>query len=419
MAQPRKVKPRDRLKADDWNALVDAVTNRLMGLGGLLGGQMGVLGTPQAIPRAQIALVEAYERAEKSNDNEEDEFGNGGQVWSMLCRFVAITSGQTGYHADEDDDLIRVYFPTQYRKTEGAGEQGTVDYPPVWHQTSDNVVLAGGRFWAIVNPASGRWEYLGPPNQIVRFKLTEALTAGGSALATVMWSQAGTDAPSAGAVIRVYDWQGGASASATDLGYAIWFPDLGRWETVFIQASTLQLRPIELVKTSDQTVTVDTKTYLKFQNLKNLNTDWYDAGDEDGGSPLEATNITLKLQGWYELGYSVQWDGPITSGGGTGTSMSFGTCYLEIDDPAGAGKTLLTGSGQQHAVLHDDEDGASLGGNMARQILYRNDTTRAVFVRLATENGSATHNRTFGASVMWAQYLGHDLDPDTTIDDLS
>lgn len=182
---------------------------------------------------------------------------------------------------------------------------------------------------------------------------------------------------------------------------------------------TLQIRPIELVKTSDQTVTVDTKTYFKFQNLKNLNTDWYDAGDEDGGSPLEATNITLKLQGWYELGYSVQWAGPITSAGGTGIVMSYGTVYLEIDDPAGAGKTLLTGSGQQHAVLHDNATGASLGGNMARQILYRNDTTRAVFVRLATENGSATHARTFGASVMWAQYLGHDLDPDTTIDDLS
>lgn len=167
--------------------------------------------------------------------------------------------------------------------------------------------------------------------------------------------------------------------------------------------------PCELCMSTPHTVTTDALQTLKFTSAKNLNTDYYTVLDS-GGAPLtEPDTIVLLKQGWYELGYSIEWKGPITSPGGSGITSSYGTVALY------ANATPIPCTGVEHAVWHDEATGASKGGETARQILYRRGAT-SVDVRLYTQNGSASHNREF-SGVMWANYLGHDKEPVTTVGD--
>lgn len=168
-------------------------------------------------------------------------------------------------------------------------------------------------------------------------------------------------------------------------------------------------KPCELCMATPQTVTTDAWTRLRFDGVKNLNTAWYSPADSTGVPLDDADEIQLLQQGWYELGYSIAWDGPITSAGGTGIAISHGTLALFDNDDQ------LQCTGGPHDVLHDNASGASLGGSLTRQILFRRGgTSRSISLR--TQNGSATHNRTF-SGVFWANYLGHDFDLSNTIGD--
>ena len=63
MRKPQRIKKGEVITADFLNSLVDEAVKRRMNNGGLLGGLMGVLGTPQAIPPPQIRVVGAIARA--------------------------------------------------------------------------------------------------------------------------------------------------------------------------------------------------------------------------------------------------------------------------------------------------------------------------------------------------------------------
>lgn len=168
-------------------------------------------------------------------------------------------------------------------------------------------------------------------------------------------------------------------------------------------------KPCELCMATPQTVTTDALTRLRFDGVKNLNTAWYNPADTTGVPLDDANEIQLLQQGWYELGYSIAWEGPITSPGGSGIAISHGT--LALYDNSGP----IPCTGGPHSVLHDNVSGASLGESLTRQVLYRRGGT-SQSISLRTQNGSATHNRTF-SGLFWANYLGHDVDPSDSIGD--
>ena len=175
-----------------------------------------------------------------------------------------------------------------------------------------------------------------------------------------------------------------------------------------------EIKPCELCMSTPHTVTTAAKTRLQFTTAKNLNTEHYAVYDL-GGAPLtEPDSITLLTQGWYEIGYSIDWEGPITTAGNGDTTsadieFSFGDLVLEMN-AVGVPCTTVA-----HGIVHHQDTGESLGGSATRQVLYRRGVSNED-LRAYTTNGSATHNRTF-SGVMWALYLGHDDDPTTTIND--
>lgn len=420
MVQPRKVKRGDAIRADEWNALVDAVARKLSGnFGGPLGGLGGALGVPQTPSPFPIRLVQAIERAEKSNDNPEDEFGNGGQVWSQECFFVNIRSGNTGYFSDADDGTVRVYFPTHYRKLEGGGEQGTLDHPPTWHQTSDVNVQAGARFWAIFNVGSGRWEYLGPPNQIIRFKLLEDLTAGGNALARCMWSQVGTDAPSVGEQIRVYDWLSTSTAQQDDLGYAVWFPDLGRWEAILSpgDSSGWLEKPIEYYDVNQTAIATDAATTLLWDFVVNYDPTAYTAGTGQAGNPPPGEYISLLKTGLYRIGATLQFTTAGTSAdndGWSGNDLQFilGRAYMTYDD--GGGEVEIINTSTYLSLTYNKETATFNAGNASIYTWWQ--TTGPQHLRLKVENAShaTAHPFSIGGN-FWAVWLNHNVTPSTEI----
>lgn len=407
MRKPQRIKKGEVITADFLNSLVDEAVKRRMNNGGLLGGLMGVLGTPQAIPPPQIRLVEAIARAEKYADSD-DEFGNGTQVWSQECRFVAIRTGATGYYKDTDDgDSFRVYFPTHYRRV--SGNQNTVDHPPTWHQTSHSSVQAGARFWAIYSASSGRWEYLGPPQQIVRFKLTADLTAGGSAAATVMWSQAGTDAPSAGETIQVYEWRNVSSMSTNDLGYATWCADLGRWEVLMADGSVSSVPSINVGMNStaaaeNSFATASTTYEIKWSDDETVNTDTavFDQVDSD---PVNIyTGIRCKVAGTYRVWHHCQFEATTTH---TASQIQRARTYL-TKLPAGGGSSEIPRSSCTCDMISIDADDMDVGiGSMrvhsSADVLVEmavNDKLRVYFEYQSGDRGYDCVGESFGAQLV-------------------
>jgi hypothetical protein len=66
--------------------------------------------------------------------------------------------------------------------------------------------------------------------QIVRFKLTEALTAGGSAKAVFKFFRPGGSSYYSTKEEYVYDETGGRDGAIDDTGVAVWMPDANRYE---------------------------------------------------------------------------------------------------------------------------------------------------------------------------------------------
>lgn len=399
------------LTANEWNSLVEATQGRDPS-GGSGGAIRSVAGNANVTLGVQIRLVESIARAEKTS-REDDDFSNGQQVWSQECRWVTIEENTDGYKQDTEDETIFVYFPTHYRRLNG-GVQTTVDHPFAWHQESDAAVEKGCRFWAIYNTESARWEALCQPNQFVRFSLTASLAAGGSAAATVMWSQAGTDAPSAGETITVFDWLGGASASSGDKGYAIWQPDLGRWEATFPDTTAQITRYMtQVCKDTDQTVTTGAETVIIFQDSTNLKIADQESWDDTGDGV--ADGIVLHQVGWYRIGYAVSWEGPTTSAGGSGLVIDAGLLFVGANtDGNTASYATLDCSKCKTFVLHDNPTGASMGGQACTEFLFQNGDDPFV-IKLLHNGTGTTNSRIFlgQCCVFWAEYLGHNVTPDT------
>lgn len=92
-----------------------------------------------------------------------------------------------------------------------------------------NLFIGGG---ANTSQAVGGQRLVVPgPTRIVRFTLTEDLTAGGSAAATLLYvNSSGTE--STGPAIDVYDALGDTSASDGSRGYAVFMGDSGHYEVL-------------------------------------------------------------------------------------------------------------------------------------------------------------------------------------------
>lgn len=408
---PSFVRKGEKITADLWNDLVGATQGR-DAAGGSGGAIRSVIGNPNVALGVQIRLVEAIARAEKTS-REDDDFNNGQQVWSQECRWVTIEENTDGYKKDDLDETIFVYFPTHYRRLDG-GVQTTVDHPFTWHQESDAAVEKGCRFWAIYNTESARWEALCQPNQFVRFSLTADLTSGGSAAATVMFSQAGTDAPSAGETITVFDWLGGASVSSGSKGYAIWQPDLGRWEATFPDSSADTVRYLtQVCKDTDQTVTTGAPTVILFQDSTNLLTTDQESWDDTGDGV--ADGIVLKQIGWYRIGYAMSWEGQTTSAGGSGLVIDAGYLYVGFTNDGNAPYGTIDCSRAKTFVMHDNVTGASMGGQACTEFLYNNQDNPNV-IKLLHDGTATTNSRIFVGQhcVFWAEYLGHNVTADTT-----
>lgn len=409
MRKPQRIKKGEVITADFLNSLVDEAINRRVRTGGLLGGLMGILGTAQSIPPPQIRLVEAISRAEKRTESD-DEFGNGSQVWSQECRFVSIRSGATGYYKDtEDGDTFRVYFPTHYRRLNG-GNQTTVDHPPTWHQASDTAVQAGARFWAIFSASSGRWEYLGPPQQLIRFKLTADLAAGGSATATTMWSQAGTDAPSAGESITVYEWRNVSSMSTNDLGYAMWNADLGRWEVLMADGGTQSVPSINVGMSStaaaENSFATDATTYsISWSADETVNTDTSVFGQTNQDPAGVYLDIQCKVAGTYRVWHHCEFDVTTTH---TASQIQRARTYiLKKVGGVGAESEIARSSCTCDLMSIDVDDvGVGVGSmrvNSSADVLVEldaNDTVRVKFEYQSGNRGYDCVGESFGAQLI-------------------
>lgn len=408
MRRPKRIKKGEVITADFLNSLVDEAINRRVRTGGLLGGLMGILGTAQSIPPPQIRLVEAISRAEKRTESD-DEFGNGSQVWSQECRFVAIRDGATGYYKDTDDgDSFRVYFPTHYRRLNG-GNQTTVDHPPTWHQASDTAVQAGARFWAIFSASSGRWEYLGPPQQLIRFKLTADLAAGGSATATTMWSQAGTDAPSAGESITVYEWRNVSSMSTNDLGYATWCADLGRWEVLMAEPRSADVPSIKVgINTeaaAENSFSTTSTTYdITWGDSETVNTDT-SVFEQVESDPGLYKRIRCKVAGTYRVWYHIYFNA-VTSH--TASEVQRGSSFIAKTASDGSGTVVVPSSFDVVESTHIDSDDMppGLGAINAKgkgESLYEmaaNECFKVQFTFSSGTRGVKCSGESFGAQLV-------------------
>lgn len=425
MPAPQRVKTGDEIFAKDWNAMVDMLGGAEHH-GGHGGATHSSAGASNTRPGANIRLVEAIARAQTGESSQPNPLGNNHQVWSQRCRFVKIDIGSTGYEAEAGvDEFIWVYFPTHLRKQAVGEQQQIFDYAVRAHVSWSAGYKEGERFWAIYNEGSGRWESLGQAREFCRIRLTSALSAGGQASAKAVYSTVDHAEPAALTdEFTVWDWIGNQTGSVGDHGYAFRFTDLGRWEVIIPQVSGSVPdghKMLYLCKTTDEQITVDAETPIKFQGYTNFSLANHEPVSFDAGASLGG--VWLKRTGYYLFGYDVCWDGPTTSaGGGTVTvAQSVGTVYLGAQSGGVGTVTALPCSTQQHEytkIKTIADGGANITGNAHKTTLYRN-TDDTNIVRLYTQGGSATHNRFFlgNQCSLWVRYL-HDLSTVVSVQNL-
>lgn len=245
-----KLVPGQRIRAVDWNELADAHNALAVQGGG--GGDVSNMGGPANVKRRlPMLLFKMTDRAEKDGD-----------VWRAKCK--ALIWGTTDdklvpsdhYFQGLADGKVWVYFPTTYFNRT---DDSALEYPPRSDRNkfpgdSDDVTEPGDHLWGFFNEASGRWEYVGHAEEIVRFALTEDMAVGApsQAKAKIWYSTDGTAEPSVKAteVITVVDWAGiFAPAPSGSKGFAKRKADLGRWEVIGGSSAGVSLVFFELVGT--------------------------------------------------------------------------------------------------------------------------------------------------------------------------
>ena len=144
------------------------------------------------------------------------------QVW--------VNHGENEYGRTSASPDTTLYHPACFRDDDGA---------PVGVPT----FCAGQRCYAWYNPQSGRWEIMAPALDVIRFELGDDLTAisGGSSDSIVLRKIGGGLDGDDDMPITVCDVfgrfyaRGGSGSTMGCMGYALWLPDMERWEIIAME----------------------------------------------------------------------------------------------------------------------------------------------------------------------------------------
>ena len=237
-----KIKPGQMPTAADWNELADQ--NNRPNLRGSQGGSLtGVYGAENAKKFIPPMLFKMMGFAERDDG-----------VWRAKCLPVPFLDGQyeplDTFFQHFAGGQVWVYFPTTYRNVVNGA---ALEYAPrsdrnKYSSASQDVTAPGDYLWAEFNRFSARWEYVGPPEEIVRFQLIEDQQGDPPAgRARILRSNNGTAEPVAqDEVITVVSWSASPSQSGTK-GYCKRKHDLGRWESLAMTSDGEGLVIFELI----------------------------------------------------------------------------------------------------------------------------------------------------------------------------
>ncbi len=146
------------------------------------------------------------------------------------ARQIWLVRSDDQYEGTDVSPDTRLYHPAAFRGDAGQ-PIGVATFCP------------GQRCYAWYNPQSGRWEILAAALDVVRFELGDDLTAvvGGASDSLVVHEVGGVLSGDDNMPLEVYDAsgrfyaRGGSGSLQGCLGYAIWMPDMQRWEIVALQ----------------------------------------------------------------------------------------------------------------------------------------------------------------------------------------
>jgi len=215
------------LSAQHQNALVGQVNqNSIPGAAGR--GQYGSAGiTFNAPPKTLIGLFElggAMVYPDGSDPDEPDV------PYTEAAKLVWLNHVEDQYGGTDASPEMTLYHPTCFRDDSGL---------PIGIATFSQ----GQRCYGWYNRQSGRWEIMAPALDILRFELGEDLTAvaGGSSESVVVHESGGILDGDDEMPLTVHDAfgrfyaRGGSGSLRGCMGYAMWLPDMQRWEIISMQ----------------------------------------------------------------------------------------------------------------------------------------------------------------------------------------
>lgn len=217
MKTVRKAKPGDLVSAREYNAVVDvaAASGKLSVTGA--DAITGLSGPAIKVPSGPAIRVALQTTQWEFNKSEESPEYMPPEMWYADAKLFqrSPNNGRWGVDESEEATTIRVWAPLYTQDVGG-------DNPP------PGVSSIRSRILVTRDPASGLWLLVSTPSTgPFRFTLKTRLNTGSWAEASLLMLN-----PSKGHDIIVYDAMGIFYGEPYSSGYAVWMPDVGRFEVI-------------------------------------------------------------------------------------------------------------------------------------------------------------------------------------------